>query len=653
MTAALRCAAVGTEAHERHSAHRDLRKERHQRIRGVVGVATTGDRGAAIRLEGRLTAGGKKSRNAVTKLLGISESGLPYRVGAVAWVDRELQVSVTLTDGKEVVFTFTRRTEDSEGIILTPHLAVSYSGAEIPRALGRLLETVGASRLEEWDMRRLAGLIANDPESGKPGQPMPTGDDLSSRPRSLLDTWGESDAYADFFAGGEISRAQLDSLDPTNFFVFLQHGDQECAHVNPHGIAPVMGLVSYPWDERLRRDRSARSDGFVDFATLDQMLSSDLTENDVIMGNPEKLRAVLNKGVEVAKRLDKTLFFSNTCVPVVTGEDVESEIKRARGSCDCPVLYLTVTPRAMVNVFHDVLVTRRLEAEALRTPRGPNVVNLVGYARNRAHGEILALLEAVNVEHNVSLLPDLNFDLIEVLPEATLNVFLPNSLWQHLYDQLTFESSVPGISPLPPYGLAGSRDWLTAVTAALNVPAISDVAWDDLVAPLRPRWDALAEEAQGYRLGLVVRASETHYLTKPTSSWGVPLVATLEEMGFSLDVLLKLDSREEAAKAAKEIYGTFSAPNRHSIKGFNSPDMLRTRLAELPCQAILTYHSFDWRVTQAGKNVFSLQHFEPGLLGALRTLERLIGICRTPYFGRYGRYLPRTREGLRISPEER
>ncbi|MFH1533133.1 MAG: nitrogenase component 1 [Pseudomonadota bacterium] len=607
---------------------------------------------AGRKLEGSITAGGAATRKAVSMLLGLEGSGLPYRIRAVAWKDQGLLASLTLSDDKELLFSFERRTEENEGIIKTDHVVVSYSGGEIPRDLAPILERVGGARLADYNMERLAALVVADPEAGKPGLPIPSRDEQDNRPASLLDTWGESDAYADFFAGGEIARSQLDSLDPTNLFVFVQHSDQECNHVNPHSVAPIMWLVNYPWEERTRWDRAARPEGFTDFTVVDRMLSTDLTENDVIMGNPGKVRRVLEKGLEVSKKLDKTLFFSNTCVPVVTGEDVESEVKRARAGCeDCPILYLTVTPRAMVNVFHDVLVTRRLAAEAGTEPRGPNVINLVGYPRNRSHDELEGLLNAVGVERNVSLLPDLNFDLVEELPAAALNVFLSNSLWQHLYDQLTFESKLPFISPLPPYGLAGSQAWLAAILDALKLDGDPGAAVDALVAPLRDRWDRLVEEARGYRVALVIRASETYYLTKPTFTWGVPIVAALEEMGFSMDVLLKLDSREEAARAARDVHGTFTHPDRHTIKGFNSMDMLFSRLEEAPSHALLTYHFFDWRASQAGMNTFSLQQFEPGVAGAVRTLERLVGICRTPFFRRYARHLKRTPDGLRVPVE--
>ena len=67
---------------------------------------------------------------------------------------------------------------------------------------------------------------------------MPPGVDDLERPASLLDTWGADGAYADFFAGGEVARAQLDTIDPTRFLVMVQHGDAEDRSGPEPGIGP-------------------------------------------------------------------------------------------------------------------------------------------------------------------------------------------------------------------------------------------------------------------------------------------------------------------------------------------------------------------------------------------------------------------------------
>jgi hypothetical protein len=126
----------------------------------------------------------------------------------------------------------------------------------------------------------------------------------------------------------------------------------------------------------------------------------------------------------------------------------------------------------------------------------------------------------------------------------------------------------------------------------------------------------------------------------------------LEELGFALDVFLQVRDRETARKAAEEVHAVFALPERHRLQAFDSPAGMAGRLAESKADAFFTSHFFDWRVTAAGKNLFSLQHFEMGLRGAVRTAERLLGVCRTPFYRRYGRYLERTAEGLRRERRE-
>ena len=87
------------------------------------------------------------------------------------------------------------------------------------------------------------------------------------------------------------------------------------------------------------------------------------------------------------------------------------------------------------------------------------------------------------------------------------------------------------------------------------------------------------------------------------------------------------------------------------LQTFDSFETMREMLRAAPCEAVLTNHFFDWRVSEAGKNRFALQHFEMGLPGAQRTIERLLEIAAMPFFRRYREYLSRTHEGLRTEPE--
>ncbi len=601
---------------------------------------------------GQIVSAGEVSRRAVSRLLGIDTLGAPYVVSSVAWMDHALELAVETGGEEPLVLRIEARTPESRGLLLTDHLNLFVRGTEAPEAFVRRVAEAGARTLGHWTLERLAQLIGEDPEAGKPGLPVPPSADESDRPRSLLDTWGDVDAYADFFAGGELSRSQLDSVDFSRLFRFIQHSDVECTQVNPATTTPIISLVTFPWSERLHRPlgqvpRGQRRDD-EQGGPADGMLTTDLDEDDVIMGNPDKLRNVLQYAVDHGGEEPKPLFVSNTCVPAVTGEDVASVVDDIQESSGQQICYLTVSRRSMTTVFQELMVDRRKEAEERAGPPPPHAVNLIGFPSTPAVDELEQLLAAAGISVNTRFLPDVSPELVDRLPGAALNVRLVNRTWQHFVDQLSFESRTPHVAPTAPYGFEGTRTWLQEVAAAVELDRRVDDAWQRHAEPWEERWAALRRRAAGHRLGFVVRDSETFYLTTPGTSWGVPLVALLEEMGFGLDVLVHVSDKETARENARAVKEQFAEPARHSIRAFDSFAFLRHRLAQSEAAAFLSYQFFDWRLTEAGKATFSIQHFEMGVPGAVRSLERLLRVCETSFYRRYRKHLGRTAEGLRV-----
>ena len=261
-------------------------------------------------LEGRCVPAGTQSKNLLSRLLGITATQGKYTLRAVAWMDHALEASIATDGDGEVTFRIERRSEDAQGLVVTDKLILYFRGEGIPEDLLEAVSEHAPEMLAEHTIESLSALIASDPELGDPALPMPPGVDEGDRPRSLLDTWGDKDAFADFFAGGELARAQLDSLDPGALFSFTQHSDCECLHVNPHGGGPVVWLTNYPWDNRIRHGSSTAERQDLTTAAIEGMITSDLNENDVIMGNPDKLQRILKHAEKVHARTGKTLFFS-------------------------------------------------------------------------------------------------------------------------------------------------------------------------------------------------------------------------------------------------------------------------------------------------------------------------------------------------------
>jgi hypothetical protein len=572
-------------------------------------------------------------------------------------VDHALEAAIGGSEGAPLTLRIEARTPDSKGLLHTNHLNFYFRARDVPAKLVESVSVAAARELEDWTVERIAALVAEDPESGRPGLAMPPAVDEQQRPRSLLDTWGASDAYADFFAGGEIARAQLDSVFPSVLFRFVQHCDPECLQVNPHTVIPTVTQINFPWDDRHRRPFGPvpRKPGDDDTDNSEGMITTELTEEDVILGSPGRVREVLSHAVNRPDPQQRPIFFSNTCVPAVIGEDVQSIVRQVEQESGKQIFYLTVSPRSMTTVFQELLVNRRLAAERLAPPPAPDAVNLIGYPSSQAVAELEQLLALAGVKVNVKLLPDILPTLIEHLPGGALNVVYPNRTWQHLLDQVTSESRIPSLTLTAPFGWERSREWLHRIADRMGTHADLESAWSCYVEPWRARWEEFGRAAREHRVGIVVRDEEDYFLTTPAATWGVPLVGVLEEMGFGIDLLIRVSNPKTANENARALRATFRHPERHSIRAFDSFAFLRHRLRESRADAFLSYQFFDWRLSEAGKAAFSIQHFEMGVPGAVRTLERLLGVCQTPFYRRYSRWLARTPEGLRMldgAPEQ-
>lgn len=601
---------------------------------------------------GKRAPAGAVGIGAFSRLLNLGRT--PYRIHALAWINDHIEMSFRPEPDMELVFTVSKLQPVQLALFNSRHLTIRSRGRVLHPDLTRLLVKRFSGRWQNLTLEHMADLLLKDPEFGKLGLPMPPAGDQFNKPESQLDTWGGHNVFASFWAKGELERSQLDSIDFFQNSINVQNSDLECNNVKPNDGASTVQLINFPWIPRIR-SASIPQRHSDDFAPSTEggddpgMLSTDLTDHDVIMGSLDKVRGLLD---HLARRQPrKMVFFSNTCVPTMTGEDIESLVKQYQDKFNVPLTYLTVTPQSMTNVFRDLLVHRRIRAEESVQETLPNAINLIGFQRDAALDEIARLLSDLDLHINTTLLPHLRYEAIDQLPRAALNVLLPNTLWQHLYDQLLIRSRMRYVSPEAPYGPLRTRAWMEAILRACTPPRDLDEIWKRHWLPLRDRWDGLVKKALAYRLGLCARADELHYLLDPAHTWGIPIIGVLEEMGFGLDIMIQMDSGSDRDKAFSILRERFAEPERHSLESFTDFDSMRLLLRRCKSHALFSNHFLDWRITEAGKSQFSLQYFEKGLPGAIRTLNRLLEVCKTSFYRRYSDYLVRTPAGLFRRPE--
>ncbi|MCH8886792.1 MAG: hypothetical protein IIC13_09410 [SAR324 cluster bacterium] len=167
---------------------------------------------------------------------------------------------------------------------------------------------------------------------------------------------------------------------------------------------------------------------------------------------------------------------------------------------------------------------------------------------------------------------------------------------------------------ITPPEAAGSKRW--------------DVALTDLQDKWGPRWGELQEEASQVRVGFVIDPAELAILSDPALNANCPLVPVIKEMGFGIDFLVYDPNGLLAQDKGK-----------HKIHTFATREEMAQKIAELPARAFYTDSFFDTRLTRSGKGQFSLEFFEAGVEGGIRSLERMLGACRMPFYRRYSKYL--------------
>ena len=144
-----------------------------------------------------MLAAGAATRNALATALGLAAPESPFSVSAAAWMDHALELAVHTGADEPAVLRIEARTEESKGLVVTRHLNLYFRGTDLPRPLITRVAERARRSLADWTLDQIAGLVSADPELGQPGLPMPPTPDETSRPASLLDSWGADDSYAD------------------------------------------------------------------------------------------------------------------------------------------------------------------------------------------------------------------------------------------------------------------------------------------------------------------------------------------------------------------------------------------------------------------------------------------------------------------------
>lgn len=421
--------------------------------------------------------------------------------------------------------------------------------------------------------------------------------------------WGSPDQWRRFFCDFEARRNARTGLEVRAPVLNLRHQDLECSYATPDFLDGLVSFFNFPWP-RFSPPEERGSGGD---------MTTNLGELDVIHGGGRKLEAALDAALAKARGLEAIVVHS-TCVPTVIGDDAAALIERRRGRAGVPIVYTNPAANQEADLGRLLLGRVRKDPAFAKTPRRERCVNLVGFPQGPALRELILLLKETGIEVNACVMPALSLDEARRYLAAGLQVFYPRADYEKTYQEVFKPFPIESLEAEGPYGIEGARRWLCALAAPFGLKEKAGAVFEKTLDPLASDWGRAQEEARGHRLAFVVDPAHIARLTEPKGLCGVPVVRTLREMGFGVEVLL---------------YGE----GRASLPGFKTPEELEARLRRGSFEAVYSEYFFDERLTRAGKSQFSLSCFEMGIQGALRAIERLNGICRWPFYRRYSKYL--------------
>jgi len=382
----------------------------------------------------------------------------------------------------------------------------------------------------------------------------------------------------------------------------------------------------------------------------------DGREIDLVLGREDDFLAFLTQARE--RDQADVVVVLDTCISRLVGRDLGGCIRSFGSEFQLPAVvqhgfrYKDSKP---LSQFWSQLFAL-MDPQQGPSPASPPTVNLVGlgdmaFRTTRELGELLA---SVQIGINAHLLPGYSVNEIKTFGRADLTVINHcQTVLKEMGPVLQRQAGRPQLLIAPPFGLAGTARWLQRIGQALSLDVAPLV--DQELGAVTKAWQAWREKARNHRIGVVFAHDDAAMLFQPERTYGVPVLAVLAEMGFSLHllpvqpVLLAADSRQDEVALEQRVRQTcpeLAQPGALEVTRLTAP-MLQTFLREADLSLVLAPLADDVFVTGLGKQPFTLRALEMGFAGALRTIERLVQLAQSPFYSRFGRYLTPPPEALR------
>jgi MoaA/NifB/PqqE/SkfB family radical SAM enzyme len=437
---------------------------------------------------------------------------------------------------------------------------------------------------------------------------------------------GEVDTLSDGWRNFYCDQDFADACRPLDWdlakTLIVEYSDRECFYSEPSRSFGKWSFLDYPFEQPLRHG--------LGLGASERSVAAEIGEREIVMGTSPTMDGLVD---EVRRRAGGAEFVlvNKLCTPLVMGDDLDGLSRRCAQACGGAAAEVSMNDLVQMNSVEACL--RAVLARGGDAPGDPAAVNLFHFPRRFREEAVLPLLRDLGLRAGVCLYPEMDLAALKDIPKAARHVFCERAsdLGDKIHALLGEGSGEVSTAPAA-YGVAGTRACLAAIAAAAGRTAGFEEAWAARLEAFLPAWEKGRAEASAFRLAFVVSAETLPRLYELRFGQGAPVLALVLEMGFGVDLLY---------------YGAGpapAAPPGTRLAAFRTPAELERALREGEFTAVYSDMFFDDRVTRAGKSRFSSRFFEMGLEGALRSLERLLSACRTPFFARYAAHLPGGRD---------
>ena len=288
-------------------------------------------------------------------------------------------------------------------------------------------------------------------------------------------------------------------------------------------------------------------------------MTTDLTEQDVIMGRGEKrLFHSIKQAVESYS--PAAVFVYNTCVPALVGDDVEAVCKAARERWDTPVVpvdaagfYGTknlgnrIAGEAMVKYVCGTREPDPLPDDATQGDFEVHDVNLIGeYNIAGELWHVLPLLDELGIRVLCTLSGDARFREVQTMHRAEVNMMVCSKAMINVARKLEDAFGTPWFEGSF-YGVQDMNNALRDFARLIDDPALTERT-ERLIAREEARIDA---ELEPWREKL--RGKKVLLYTGGVKSWSI--ISALQDLGMTVVATGTKKSTEEDKARIRELMG--------------------------------------------------------------------------------------------------